>query len=52
MDARRFVMQRAERLMEVSVRDQFWEASGKMSESVEITESVLLEGAAVVIPRL
>ena len=51
MEPRRFEMERVERLREVRVRDQFWEASGKMRESVEIIGGLLYDGFSVLILR-
>lgn len=52
MEARRLEMERAERLREVRVRDQFLEASGNIRESVEIIEGVSLDESSVVILQL
>lgn len=49
MEARRLEMERAERLREVKVRDQLWEASGNIRASVERIEGEVLSEFFVVI---
>lgn len=51
MEAKRLEVERAERLREVRVRDQLWEASGNIKESVEIIEGEVLREYSVVILR-